>query len=130
MTNEITFATNSLFENVTFNRNAASWVFSFSNNICVGASGFWRLLRNNKVAFVSLDNGHQFSLPKPFDLVEEVNKELDSKHLIKIEVFNDTSDQVLTFTKGCKLEIYIASTGYETYDFLYRRQKIYRFRFW
>jgi hypothetical protein len=117
MTNEITFATNTLFENVTFDRNADSWVFSFSDNIYVSASGFWRLLRNNNIAFVSLDNGHQFGLPKPLDLVEEVKKELESKCLTKIEVIKDTFDLVLTFTHGLKLEIYIASTGYETYDF-------------
>lgn len=56
-------------------------------------------------------------MPKPFDLVEEVKKELESKRLTKIEVIKDTCDLILTFTHEVKLEIYIASTGYETYDF-------------
>jgi hypothetical protein len=117
MISEITFATKSLFENVTFDRNADSWAFSFTDNIYVNASGFWRLLKNNSIAFVSLDNGHQFGLPKPLDLIEELKKELEGKGLTKVEVIKDTFDLALTFTHGLKLEIYIASTGYESYDF-------------
>jgi hypothetical protein len=117
MTNEMTFSTNSLFENVTFNQDADCWTFSFTDQIYVSASGFWRLLINNKIAFVSLDNGHQFGLSKPLDIVEQVNKVLAGKRLIKIEIIKDTFDLRLDFTDELKLEIYIASAGYETYDF-------------
>lgn len=117
MASRLTFITNSLFKTVIFNKDADRWSFYFQNNIYASASGFWRLLEKNKVVFVSLDNGHQFGLPKPLDLVDEVNKELAGNHLTRIEVDKDTADLTLTLTNQFKLQIFIASSGYETYDF-------------
>ena len=117
MTNELTFITNSLFDKVTFDKDAECWIFSFADNIYASSSGFWRLLEKNKISFVSLDNEQQFGLPKPIDLAEELNKILIGKRLTKIEVIKDTFDLTLTLTEELKLEIYIASSGYETYDF-------------
>ena len=117
MTTELIFSTNSLFYNVTFDRNADSWTFLFADKIYASASGFWRLYKKNKIVFVSLDNGHQFGLTKPLDLVEEIKNELAEKKLIKIEVAKDTFDLTLTLTNEIKIEIYIASSAYETYDF-------------
>ena len=117
MTNELTFTTNSLFDKVTFDKEADCWLFSFADKIYASSSGFWRLLEINKIIFVSLDNEQQFGLPKPIDLAEELNKILIGKRLKKIDVIKDTFDLSLTFTEELKLEIYIASSGYETYDF-------------
>ena len=117
MTNELTFTTNSLFDKVTFDNEADCWIFSFADKIYASSSGFWRLLEMNKIIFVSLDNGQQFGLPKPVDLAEELNKILSGKRLTKIDVIKDTFDLSLTLTEELKLEIYIASSGYETYDF-------------
>ena len=117
MTNELTFTTNSLFDKVTFDKEADCWLFSFADKIYASSSGFWRLLEMNKIIFVSLDNEQQFGLPKPIDLAEELNKILIGKRLKKIDVIKDTFDLSLTFTEELRLEIYIASSGYETYDF-------------
>jgi len=117
MTNELTFNTNSLFDKVIFDKDADCWLFSFADKIYATSSGFWRLLENNKIIFVSFDNGQQFGLPEPIDLVEELNKMLTGKCLIKIEVVKGTFDLILTLTDEFKFEIYIASSGYETYDF-------------
>ena len=117
MTNELTFTTNSLFDKVTFDKEADCWLFSFADKIYASSSGFWRLLEMNKIIFVSLDNEQQFGLPKPIDLAEELNKILIGKRLKKIDVIKDTFDLSLTLTEELKLEIYIASSGYETYDF-------------
>ena len=117
MTNELTFITNSLFDKVTFDKDADCWLFSFADNIYASSSGFWRLLSENKIILVSLDNEQQFGLPKPIDLVEELNKLLAGKRLTKIDVLKDTFDLTLTLSDGLKFEIYIASSGYETYDF-------------
>jgi hypothetical protein len=117
MTHELTFITNSLFDKVTFDKDADCWIFFFADNIYASSSGFWRLLEMNKIVFVSLDNEQQFGLPKPIDLVEELNKILTGKCLTKIEVLKDTFDLTLTLTDRVKLEIYISSSGYETYEF-------------
>ena len=117
MTNELTFTTNSLFNSVTFDKDADGWIFCFADEIYVNVSGFWRLLVDNKIFYVSLDNGHRFGLPNPLDLAEELRKQLAGKRLIKIEIAKNTYDLTLTLTDGHKLEIYIASSGYETYQF-------------
>jgi hypothetical protein len=117
MTNEMTFTTNTVFDKVIFDAEAECWTFYFDDGIYASSSGFWRLLIKNKIVFVSLDHRHQFGLPKPFDLVEAINRELTGSRLTKIEVAKDTFDLILTLTNEMQVVIYIASTGYETYDF-------------
>ena len=117
MKNELAFTTNFLFENVTFDKEAESWRFYFSDSVYFSAYGFWRLLTNNKITWVSFDNEQQFGLPKPIDMVEELNQVLTGKRLTKIEVLENTFDLTLTLTDGLKIDIYIASSGYESYDF-------------
>ena len=117
MTNEFTFTTNSVFDNIVFDKDGDCWYFYFSDKIFASSSGFWRLLIENKIKLVSLDHEQQFGLPKPLDLVEELTRKLSGKHLTKIEVIKDTFDLVLSLTDGHRIEIYISSSGYETYDF-------------
>jgi hypothetical protein len=117
MTNDLTFTTHSLFDNVAFDKDADCWYFYFSDKIFVSSSGFWRILKDNKIELVSLDHEQQFGLPKPLDLVEELTSKLKGKHLTNIEVIKDTYDLVLTLTEKHRLEIFISSSGYETYEF-------------
>ena len=117
MTNELIFTTNSLFDNVAFDKDADSWRFYFSDNIYVSIYGFWRLLKNNKITWVSFDHEQQFGLPEPIDLVEKLRQELADVRLTKIEVIKDTYDLTLILTNGFKIDIYISSSGYESYDF-------------
>ena len=117
MTKDLTFKTNSIFEIVTYDKDADSWHFYFADRIYVSSSGFWRLLNANRVVFVSLDNGHQFWLPQPLDLVENITKQLTGKKLTEIRVDKDTADLTLTISDDIKIQIFIASSGYETYDF-------------
>ncbi len=115
--NELNFITDSLFQEVSYNIDADSWSFTFADKIGVGVSGFWRLLEKNQIVLVSLDQGHQFGGTKPIDLSDEIKNTLTGKRLIKIQVDKDTADLTLIFTDQFKLEVYIASSGYETYDF-------------
>jgi hypothetical protein len=117
MTNELTFIADSIFDQVTFDRDGESWIFSFTKRVYASSSGFWRLLKKDKILFVSLDNGQQFGLPKPIDLEKEVNKILSGQRLTKIDVIIDTYDLKLTLTYDLTIEIYISSSGYETFDF-------------
>jgi hypothetical protein len=117
MVSELNFTINSLFKEVNYDIDADSWSFIFADKIGVVVSGFWRLLEKNQILLVSLDHGHKFGLPKPLDLSEEIKKLLSGKNLIKIHVDKDTADLTLTLTDHFKLQVYIASSGYETYDF-------------
>lgn len=117
MTTDLTFKTNSIFDSVAYDKDADSWHFYFADKIYVTSSGFWRLLESNKIIIVSLDHGHQFGLPQPVDLVIKITKHLTGKKLTKIRVDKDTADLTLTISDDIKVQIFIASSGYETYDF-------------
>jgi hypothetical protein len=74
-------------------------------------------LENNKIILVSLDHGHQFGLPNPLDLVKELTSMLSGQKLLEISIDNHTADLTLLLTENIKIEILIASAGYETYGF-------------
>ena len=117
MKDDLIFKPNSLFESVTHNKEDESWYFVFSDKIGFYVQAFWRLLIKNNIALVSTDHGHQFGLPKPKDLIKDLNLFLAKKCLFEIIVKKNTSDLVLNFSDGITLEIYISSTGYESYNF-------------
>lgn len=117
MTHETTFTPNLLFRDISFDSDADNWTFLLEENNYVNASGFWRLLKDDRIQLVSVDHGHQFGLTKPFDLVDAVKDELVNKRLTKLEILENTCDLVLTFDGNIKVQIFIASSGYETYNF-------------
>lgn len=117
MSNELTFIADSSFKKAIFKIDQEKWTFYFAQKIHANSTGFWRLLQNNKLLFVSLDHEQQFGLPKPINLVEELNRLLLGQRLQRIEVIKDTCDLKLILTNGFTIEIYISSSGYETYDF-------------
>jgi hypothetical protein len=117
MTNEMIFKTNSIFQSLTYDKDADSWYFVFTGNICFNVESIWRLLENKKIKRVSLDNGQQFGLPKPIDLASEINTYLFGKKILEIKVKQDTADLVLTLTDNMQIEILITSSGYESYNF-------------
>ena len=119
MTSETTFKTNQLFKSVTYDKDADSWYFVFEGKTSTNIYAFWRLLVNKEIWEVSLDHGHIFGLPKPVDLVERMTEHLTGKNLLEIKVKQDTGDLLLTLTDNYQIEVFISSTGYETYNFTF-----------
>jgi hypothetical protein len=117
MTQELTFKTNGLFEYVTYDKDADSWYFVFEDNIAFSTQTIWRLLKNKNIQWVSLDNGQQFGLPAPVNLVEKLTSELTDKRLVEIKVKQDTADLLLSLSDNLEIEIFISSSGYESYNF-------------
>ncbi len=116
------FNTNLIFKYVTYEKDVYSWYFVFDNRTSFYFSAFWRLLENKKIKLVSLDHGHIFGLPKPVDLVERLTAELNGKSLIEINVKQNTCDLLLTLTDNIQIEIFISSSGYETYNFSFENK--------
>ena len=117
MPTEKIFKTNSQFKTVTFDESTGSWNLIFENKIYALSTGFWRIIKANRIVIVSFDHGHQFGKSKPLDLIEETKKQLTGKKLEEIKIIKDTGDLILNISHGIRIEIYIASTGYETYEF-------------
>jgi len=114
---ELSFNTNSLFEEIRYDPNSNDWIFSFSHSISVLVSSFWRLLDNGKISLVSLDHGHQFGMPNSVDMTELLSGSLTGKALTGMHVVKNTGDLRLSFTDNMEIEIFITSTGYESYQF-------------
>jgi hypothetical protein len=91
--------------------------FLFCRQYCVSSAGFWRFLESNRILIVSLHNGHQFGQAKPIDLLECVAKKLMGKVLTEIKKNKDTGDLALQISDVIQIQIFIASAGYETYEF-------------
>lgn len=117
MTEELVFKTNALFQSMSFDRDTDSWWFVFADNIVFNAHTMWRLLKKNGIQWVSLDNGQKFGLPEPIDLVDKVTTELKEKRLTEVKVKKDTADILLTLSDDLEIEIFISSSGYESYNF-------------
>lgn len=123
MTTDLTFKTNSIFDSVTYDKDADSWHFYFADNIYASSSGFRRLLEANRIRIVSLDNGHKFGFPKPLDLIENITKLLTGNNLTEIKVHKHTADLTLKISGDISIQIFIASSGYETYDFFFENKR-------
>lgn len=113
---DIIITADSLFEQISYDNNAASWMFNFKNNISLFASTLWRLLKDDRIVLVSADHGQQFGLPKPVDSVNILSQMLTGQTLMNIKIRKDTADLILTLTDGYIIEIFISSGGYESYN--------------
>jgi hypothetical protein len=113
---DITITANSIFDSVSYDENADSWIINFRNNISLFASTLWRLLKDDQIQLVSTDHGQQFGLPKPVDIVKELSDLLSGQILIEIKIKKNTADIVLTLTDSFQIEIFISSGGYESYS--------------
>jgi hypothetical protein len=115
--NELSFLANASFESVSFDELADNWIFRFADKISAQASGFWRALKSEKIVLVSLDHGHQFGLPNALNLVDELTALLKGETLNEIRIDDHTGDLTLLLSNNYKIEIFIASANYETYQF-------------
>jgi hypothetical protein len=117
MTLKHTFTTNASFEAVSYDSDADSWNFLFANGISFNVSAFWRLLQGNEISLISLDNGHKFGYDTPINITDYTRELLNGHKLVKIEITEGTGDLILTLTNAIHIQVFISSTGYESYDF-------------
>jgi hypothetical protein len=115
--NQLAFDTHSIFQGVRYDSNSNDWLFDFSDSISVLVSGFWRLLINGNIVYVSMDHLQQFGMPAPVDMAVELSKGLHGKILNRINVIEGTGDLRLSFNDNIEMEALIISTGYESYQF-------------
>ncbi len=109
--------TNKLFKSLTYYEESENWFFLFADKVSATSFRFWRLVKDNKIIAVSYDHKHQFGLPKPLDLLEKVTKLLIGKTLLEINVDKFTADLTLILSDNIRIEIFVYSTGYESYEF-------------
>lgn len=116
MEQDILITTDSTFDSIAYDMSTESWIFNFENNISLVASTLWRLLKDNQIILVSADHGHQFGLPEPLDVVNELSQNLKRQKLTNIQIKKTTGDLILTLTDKHELEVFISSGGFESYN--------------
>src|SRR5688572_15517786 len=107
-----TFRTKSVFQGITYDQDSDTWILSFSDQIGIVCSGFWRLLEEGQVALVSTDHGHLFGHQHPVDITELFTDKITGKYLEQV-LIKSNGDLLLTFSSMNEIEIFISSTGYE-----------------
>ncbi len=74
------------------------------------------MFRSKNLLAVSSDQGHQFGLPAPLDLVRLMTDLLSVERLIGVQV-DTTGDAFFQFSNELVLVAYVHSMGYETFQF-------------
>jgi hypothetical protein len=113
---DIIIPADSLFDQISYDKNADSWMFNFKSRISLFSSTLWRLLKDDRIVLVSADHGQQFGLPKPVDAVKELSKLLTGHKLTEIKIKKNTADLIFTLTGSFNIEFFISSGGYESYN--------------
>lgn len=79
----------------------------------VFTSSLWRLVSDGHVSVTSSDDGHPFGLGHPLDAESEANALLTGEVISALEIGRPTSDLIVRFSDGKRLEILTTSAGYE-----------------
>ncbi len=96
---------------------AGSWVFTFGD----GEAGLvvdcpWRIVAEGRIALAREDHGRQFGLPAPIDGVAVGERLLSGKPVTAVSVRRDTADLAIMFGGHAVLELFNASSGYESWN--------------
>ncbi len=113
---DISIPVNAPFKVVERDESSNWWCFVFEDGIAITLTTFWRVLQNNKILRVSEDEGQLFGLEKPINLIEFLSQKLSGLVLTEIIIRKNTADIVLLITEEIKIEVFISSSGYESYE--------------
>lgn len=100
-------------------RDGHEWRFRFDGDIEIVVESLWRLLKDDRLTWMSEDDGHQFGLPAPVNAAAEVNTALAGRTLERADLREGTSDLTLRFSGGDVLEFVTDSAGYEAWRAYY-----------
>ena len=102
--------------NVSFDSDALSWLFDFSDSTRIRSDSPWRLIRDGRIVICSEDHGQQFGLPEPVDAEGKCYSHIGGAIVGSAEIRADTRDVVIGFESGVRLEIITLSSGYESWQ--------------
>jgi hypothetical protein len=92
------------------------WYFGFTAGwLGVGCS--WRIVSGGRIVLGSVDHNQQFGLPEPVDAASGLRKLLEGKIVESVEIQDCTSDLMIQFTDGLRLDVFNNSSGYEGWQY-------------
>ncbi len=100
------------------------WVFALGDNAIDGcvitAASWWRLIGQGRIIHAVKDDGHQFGLPAPVDVMQETNQFLDNRAVTDVVMDPISSDLTLALEGDVRLQILVSSGGYESWQAHFR----------
>ena len=101
-----------------------TWRFVFGNGASDGCTvtttSWWRIISEGRLAHAVEDDGQQFGLPAPVDGVRRSSELLSNVPVASAFVDAITSDLIITFERGLRLDILNSSCGYESWQANFR----------
>jgi len=98
---------------VTFDEATEQWIFDFEHKAMLTVASPWRIIVGGRIRLGWRDHGQPFGLPSPVNGVSEATKFLGGVEVKSASVAAETSDLVISFVSGCRLEVFNGSSGYE-----------------
>ena len=98
-------------------RATESWELLFDDDTRVYVQCPWRILANGRIALGNCDHNQSFGRIESVDGQKEARRLLDGE-VSDLSIRAQTSDQVLVFSKGARLELFHRSSGYEGWECL------------
>src|SRR5713226_7862607 len=111
---DLTWLVHHRFQSLT--RREYDWVFLFDEDVSLVVACLWRFVEAGRIRGTSADDGHQFGLPAPMHMVDEVTRRLAHVSIIAVELRDGLLDLNLQFSTGHVLQIIPDSSGYESWN--------------
>ena len=100
---------------VTFDEATERWIFDFGHEAMLTVASPWRIVVGGRIRLGWRDHGQPFGLPSPVNGVSEATKFLGGAEVKSASAAAETSDLVISFGSGCRLEVFNGSSGYESW---------------
>ncbi len=91
-------------------------VFFFCERYPLQTNGFWRVLKSGEYHLISMDHRQTLDHPTDFDLTPALAEALDGSRLKELKILAKSGDVILSLDKDVRVEIFVSSVGYETYQ--------------
>lgn len=92
------------------------WVFVFDQEASLVVACLWRLIEAGRIRLTSADDGQQFGLPAPVDMVAETTQRLTLASVTKVDLREGLLDLDIHFNTGHILQVIPDSSGYEAWQ--------------
>jgi len=102
-------------ESASYETESQRWIVTFHSGAVLSIEAMWRLIEDGRICSTSLDHGHLFGRPKPFDGIAAL-KEMGQYSVEKVEVDEPTGDLFITLVSLFELQILSTSAGYEPWQ--------------
>ncbi|PTY02224.1 hypothetical protein DB347_24445 [Opitutaceae bacterium EW11] len=101
-----------------------TWWFVFPDGSSITTDAFWRLVTPLGIEASASDEGQTFGLSAPFDSIARVLEATGERKIIDVHLAERTSDLVLVFEGGVRIDFLNLSSGYESWRAKHGLQEI------